>query len=212
MQAQVNASPFDTSITPTTQLPNLEVAGFSFARRGAFTVNETIAYEGLNNSHAQRSLELMSLGNRIAIEKDMTYPQVLAILEDNNLVNSLLVDYIDDILAIGLDRYSETRRKSEVVTMFVQSRCNNTWTAEQTGSLLYPELLQIYQFAMGEYRGWATPPVSPTTTEEVGKLSPEPEPPSTIPSTGHKSTTTSKAAASPTPVITPPISDDNSLA
>jgi hypothetical protein len=190
--------PFDSSITPATPVPDLTVAGMQFYKRGGFTVNETIAYEQYTNGYAHRSLELMALGQRISVEKEMTYAQVIDILGDSSAVEMLLGEYIEDILAIGLDRFSEAQRKADIATLFIQSRCNPAWTKEQTGDLLFTEAEQIYIFTMGEYRGWKAPAPEPTDAE-LGKSSPTSAAPSTTRSTGRKSTTTSKAVESATP-------------
>jgi hypothetical protein len=185
--------PFDSSLTKQAQSADLVVAGLEFWRRGGFTVNETIAYELYNNGHAQRSLELMALGHRISIDRGMTYAETIDILADTAAVESLLGEYLEDILAIGLDRYSEAQRKADVVTLFVQSRCDAAWINQQTGDLLFSEAEQIYSFAMGEYRGWKESAPLPTDVE-VGKLLLTSNVPSAVPLTGRKSISTSKLA------------------
>jgi hypothetical protein len=185
--------------------PYLVVKGLKFCKKGGFSVREQIAYEHLASSYNVRTLEIMVVARQIANDMNLTYQEAISLLDDNQNLTTVLIDYADRLLEIGLMDFSDTARKLDTVQMFITMRADPNWTFEQSEELLVDDLQKIYDFMTNEQRGWKKPPEPLESDDEVGKRSLQSGNPSNpqSPTTGQNATTTSSPAESPTPSSAP---------
>jgi hypothetical protein len=162
--------PFDVDISPAAV--DLQVAGFQFQKLNGFKTAELILYSRIQSEYDYRTLDLMSLAYRISQDLGFPYLEVFEMLRNENTLVVEFGAYADEIKEIALRDFSDVQRKSELVTMFIRSRCDKSWTEEQTGELLWDTQAElIYHFLMGEYTRWQEPEPTQLDGENVGKSS-----------------------------------------
>lgn len=211
-------TPFKTGIK---EPPYLVISGvvlehpfeLNFYKKGGFSVREQIAYEHLASSYNVRTLEVMVVARQIANDLNMTYQEAITLLDDNQNLTTVLMDYADRLLEIGLLDFSDTARKLDTAHMFITMRANSNWRFEQSEELLTEQLQQIYVFMTNEQRGWKKPPEPLESDEEVGKRSQQLGSPLNpqSPMTGQNATTTSSQPGSQTPDSAPTSLENSSL-
>lgn len=160
--------PFESS---NQEKPGLIVKGLIFYKLGAFTVDETIAYELFTNNASSQILEVMLLAQEIAHDLEWTYRQSIeAINSCGQVIIPELIGYAHRLKEVGIFGYSDHERKKDLVTLFINQRLDHEWPKEKTGKLLAPELAKIYDFMMNEFHEWPAPK-PPISDAEVGKPS-----------------------------------------
>jgi hypothetical protein len=184
--------------------PYLVVGGLEFHKLGAFTADETIAYELFTNKASNQIIDLMLLAQEIAHDLEWTYRESIeAINSCGQSITPELIGYAHRLKEVGIFGYSDTNRKKELVKLFINLRIDAEYTLEKTGKLLTPELTKIYDFMINELSEWPAPK-PPISDADMGKQSIVSEPASTQTriNTGKSATNPSKQPESPTPDFT----------
>jgi hypothetical protein len=184
--------------------PYLVVRDLEFHKLGAFTADETIAYELFTNKASNQIIDLMLLAQEIAHDLEWTYQKsIKAINSCGQSITPELIGYAHRLKEVGIFGYSDTQRKKGLVKLFINLRIDCEYTLEKAGKLPTPELNKIYDFMISELNEWPAPK-PPISDADMGKQSIVSEPASTqtLMNTGENAMNPSKQPEPPTPNFT----------
>lgn len=184
----------------------LVIKDLIFHKLGAFTVDETIAYELFTNKASNQIIDLMLLAQEIAHDLEWTYRESIeAINSCGQTITPELIGYAHKLRDVGIFGYSDTNRKKELVRLFINLRIDPEYTLKKAGDLPAPELNKIYDFMINELNEWPAPR-PPIDSTDMGKQSIASRPVSTQTptNTGENATNPSKQPESLTPDFTDP--------